>query len=159
MCHVFLGWKRLERRHGNQWGQRKSLPMLLTGKNYSLKMNIHELPVADPGEWPGGGGVGPPSLIFRPKWGPKGRKNSPPPSHPHLKVWIRHWSDRRCGIAVQQFCNSNKKNNKKINRRKSSESSLVKRNKSTYRHSSVGIFLIEHQIMNSLLLDLKITFL
>ena len=41
MCHVFLGWKRFERRHGNQWGQRKSLPMLLTGKNNSLKMNIY----------------------------------------------------------------------------------------------------------------------
>ena len=49
----------------------------------------------------------PPPLIFRPKWGPKGRKKkfetvppSPPPylrvwmtNHhpPHLKVWIRHW--------------------------------------------------------------------
>ena len=133
--------------------------MLLTGKNYSLKMNIHELPVADPGEWPGGGGLGPPPSFFDQNEARRAEKIPPAPPHPHLKVWIRHWSDRRCGIAVQQFCNSNKKNNKKINRRKSSESSLVKRNKSTYRHSSVGIFLIEHQIMNSLLLDLKITFL
>ena len=49
---------------------------------------------------------GPASLIFRPKWDPKGRKQffwrpgpplisgsgwpSPPPP-PYLKVWIRHW--------------------------------------------------------------------
>ena len=33
-------------------------------------------------------------LIFRPKWGPKGRKNffgrRPPPPAPYMKVWIRH---------------------------------------------------------------------
>ena len=49
-----------------------------------------------------GRGHSPPSLIFRPKWGPKGRKKnweraplmsgwSPPPPRAHLKVWIRHW--------------------------------------------------------------------
>ena len=54
-----------------------------------------------------GGGPGGPSspLIFRPKWGPKGRKKNlwrlapsylriwmtpPPPASPHLKVWICH---------------------------------------------------------------------
>ena len=42
---------------------------------------------AEPGKGPGG----PPLLIFRPKWGPKGRKNflgdrSPPP--PNLRVWM-----------------------------------------------------------------------
>ena len=58
--------------------------------------------VADLGEKPGG----PAPLIFRPNWGPKGRKQNlgrpppptcirvappPPPPPPYLKVWIRHW--------------------------------------------------------------------
>ena len=54
----------------------------------------------------GPGGPGPP-LIFRPNWGPKGRKNfggggggggpppPPPPFPPYLKIWIRH---------CQQYC-------------------------------------------------------
>ena len=51
--------------------------MLLTGKNYSLKMNIHELPVADPGEWPGGGGWAP-LPHFSTKMRPEGPKKFPP---------------------------------------------------------------------------------
>ena len=63
--------------------------------------------VADSEEGPGG----PPPLIFRPNWGPKGRKKSfletatpsPPPPIPFLRIWmtgppppylklsIRHW--------------------------------------------------------------------
>ena len=42
---------------------------------------------AEPGEKPGG----PPLLIFRPKWGPKGRKNffgRPFPPPPNLRVWM-----------------------------------------------------------------------
>ena len=59
------------------------------------------IPVADPGEGPRG--PAPHPLIFRPNWGPKGRKSffwdwallfsPPPPTHPpppNLKVWIHH---------------------------------------------------------------------
>ena len=46
-----------------------------------------------------------------------------------------------------------------MNRGKSCENFLVKRNKSTNKHNSVGTFRIEHQITTSLLSDLKITFL
>ena len=61
----------------------------------------------------GGGGWAPPPSFFDQNEARRAEKiPPPPPPHPHLKVWIRHWSDRRCGIAVQQFCNSNKKNNK-----------------------------------------------
>ena len=44
----------------------------------------------------GPAGPGPP-LIFRPNWGPKGRKHfflrppPLPPPHPYLKVWVRYW--------------------------------------------------------------------
>ena len=76
---------------------------------WTMQMDLFEnnmnITLADPaGEGPGG--VGTPLLIFRPNWGPKGRKKffwdrpplilgsgwpSPPPSpHPYLKVWIRH---------------------------------------------------------------------
>ena len=43
--------------------------------------------MADPGEGPGSQA---PALIFRPKWGPKGRKIFVlrPPGSPYLRVWI-----------------------------------------------------------------------
>ena len=65
-----------------------------------LSIEFHKHSVADPG---GGRGARPP-LIFRPNWGPKGRKiffdTAPLPRYlrvwmtappPYLKVWIRHW--------------------------------------------------------------------
>ena len=79
---------------------------LRRGKN--ARSSRRQWPMADPGEVPGG----PPApLIFRPNWGPKGRKRfffetapSPTPlylrvwmttSPAYLKVWIRHWPHRR----------------------------------------------------------------
>ena len=77
----------------------------LLGSNHS--------PLADPGEGTGGPAP-PPALIFRPNWGPKGRKKifwetgpslisgsefpPPPPPPPiwYLKVWIRHCSQYLC---------------------------------------------------------------
>ena len=59
---------------------------------------------ANPGEGPGSA---PPPLMFRPNWGPKGRKMfflspgpsllgdrspAPPPPPCYLKFWIRHWT-------------------------------------------------------------------
>ena len=67
-----------------------------TGKGHHLYLSLilrtYDLSaVADPGKGPGG----PHPLIFRPKWGPKGRKNQGlddplPPPPPYPKVWIRH---------------------------------------------------------------------
>ena len=44
--------------------------------------------VADPGEWPGGGGQVPP--YFEPNWGPKGGKffGGRPPPPTYLRVWM-----------------------------------------------------------------------
>ena len=75
------------------------------GKTYPVycehALSVLQFAVADQGRGPGG-----PPPIFRPKWGPKGRRNSfgrpppplisgsgwpPPPSPTYLKVWIRRW--------------------------------------------------------------------
>ena len=81
-------------------------------KNNSIK----PLPLADPGEGPGG-------LIFRPNWGPKGPPKKilcdrrPTPSSlsinglddrpPYFKVWIRQWllsfSERGQGQAQNRI--------------------------------------------------------
>ena len=64
------------------------------------------LGVVSSGGFRGGARGAPPPLIFRPNWGPKGRKKLfgwppppyfgvwmtvPPPPPAYLKVWIRHW--------------------------------------------------------------------
>ena len=58
-----------------------------TYKKYFLFLcSFQPLPAADLGEWPGGPGF---PLIFRPKWGRKGRKkffgDRPPP---YVRVWM-----------------------------------------------------------------------
>ena len=42
----------------------------------------------------GRGPGGPSPLVFRPNWGPRGRKSffcDHPPPPPYLEVWMRHW--------------------------------------------------------------------
>ena len=61
-----------------------------TGKGHHLYLSLIYEPTTSP-QWriQGRGPGGPHPLIFRPKWGPKGRKNQglqdpPPPPHHHL---------------------------------------------------------------------------
>ena len=77
-------------------------------------VKITLLTVVDPGVGPGG--PGPPLLIFRPNWGPKGQKifvfdtappfskglddNSPPP---FLTIWIWHWLNRKSNSCSTSF--------------------------------------------------------
>ena len=65
---------------------------------------LHLFAVADPGEGPWGPGS---PLIFRPKWGPKGRKKFFwRPGPPYLRVWMTSSSPliRRSGSATALNC-------------------------------------------------------
>ena len=66
----------------------------LQGKDITFSYHWFYEPTTSP-QWRiqgRGPGAHPPPLIFRPKWGPKGRKNQgvDPPPPPYPKVWIRH---------------------------------------------------------------------
>ena len=61
--------------------------------------------VADTGEGPGDCRPPPPNLVFRPNWGPRGRKQNSfwgrGPSY--RKVWIRHWDLGYVKKATDEF--------------------------------------------------------
>ena len=79
------------------------------------------IPVADPGEEPMGAC---PPLIFRPNWGPKGRKNiflagapfsPPPPPPPYLTVRIHHCIPHVFESWLWRFSQGCKADNKQRN--------------------------------------------
>ena len=85
-----MGWVASERFVVN-WIQ--SCPITVTKEerknSYTSHTSLQRNPVADPGEGPREPAPPPPPLIFRPNWGPKGRKNSfGDRAAPFLRVWM-----------------------------------------------------------------------